>query len=54
MSWEKMGSEIHIDHIIPFYAAKSEEELIELAHYTNLQPLWKEDNLKKGKNYARE
>ena len=38
----------HIDHIIPLASAKSVEEVIRLCHYTNLQPLWAEDNLKKG------
>ncbi len=37
----------NIDHIIPLYSAKTEEELIKLCHYTNLQPLWFEDNMKK-------
>jgi len=48
MSWELMGLHIHIDHIIPLSSAKTEEELYKLCHYTNLQPLWAEDNLKKG------
>jgi hypothetical protein len=38
----------HIDHIIPLSSAKTEEELYKLCHYSNLQPLWAEDNLKKG------
>lgn len=38
----------HIDHIIPFASATTQEELITLCHYTNLQPLWRFDNLSKG------
>ena len=49
MNWENQG-EWHIDHIIPCASAKTEEELIKLFHYTNLQPLWAIDNiLKKDK-----
>lgn len=48
MSWDKMGSEIHIDHIIPLSSAKTEEDMIRLFHYRNLQPLWKHDNLVKS------
>lgn len=47
MSWDNK-SEWHIDHVIPLALATTEEELIKLCHYTNLQPLWAEDNLKKG------
>lgn len=47
MSWENR-SEWHIDHIIPLSSASSEEELYKLCHYTNLQPLWAEENLKKS------
>lgn len=38
----------HIDHIIPSSSANSEKELIQLNHYTNLQLLTPEENLKKS------
>ncbi len=47
MNWENQG-EWHLDHIYPVSLAKDEEELIRLNHYTNFQPLWAIDNLKKG------
>lgn len=47
MSWDNRNL-WHIDHIIPLSSAKSEEEMIKLSHYTNLQPLWAADNFKKG------
>jgi hypothetical protein len=48
MTLEKVGKEIHIDHITPLSSAKTEEDLIKLCHYTNLQPLWAKDNLAKS------
>lgn len=46
MSWANRN-EWHIDHRIPLVSAKTEEELLALCKYTNLQPLWAADNLKK-------
>jgi hypothetical protein len=47
MSWENRN-EWHIDHIIPLSSAKTEKEFYKLCHYTNLQPLWAEENIKKS------
>jgi hypothetical protein len=47
MTWDNQ-CKWHIDHKIPLASAKTEEELYKLCHYTNLQPLWAEDNMKKG------
>lgn len=38
---------VHIDHIIPLATAKTEEEVIRLNHFSNLQLLTAEDNIKK-------
>ena len=49
MSWENYGIKgWHIDHIIPLSSAKTEEEMYKLCYYTNLQPLWGNDNIKKS------
>jgi hypothetical protein len=50
MTWDNYG-EWHIDHIKPLCTAKTVDEVIKLTHYTNLQPMWWFDNLKKGKKY---
>lgn len=46
MTWENRGlynGELNfgwdIDHVIPMHTAKTEEDIIKLNHYTNLQPL---------------
>lgn len=52
MTWGNYG-QWHIDHIIPLSSAQSESELFKLCHYTNLQPLWALDNIKKGSNHVR-
>ena len=52
MNWENHGK-WHIDHKIPLISAKSQEEMEKLCHYTNLQPLWAEENLRKGSKINR-
>jgi hypothetical protein len=47
MTWENYGK-WHIDHIKPLVSANTEEEMYKLCHYSNLQPLWAVDNIKKG------
>ena len=47
MTWEN-SSEWHVDHIIPLASAKTEGETLRLCHFSNLQPLWGDDNLSKN------
>jgi hypothetical protein len=47
MNWDNQGK-WHIDHIVPLSSAKTEQEIYNLCHYSNLQPLWAEENMKKG------
>jgi hypothetical protein len=49
MSWDNYG-EWHIDHIMPLASAKNEDEVLSLSHYSNLQPMWASENLRKGAN----
>jgi hypothetical protein len=53
MAWENHG-EWHIDHIKPcalFDLSKPEEQKA-CFHFTNVQPLWAVDNMKKGAKYG--
>lgn len=49
MTWMNYG-EWHIDHILPCasFDLTKEEEQKKCFHFTNLQPLWKADNLRKS------
>ncbi len=49
MCWDNYGK-WHIDHIIPFayYDLTADENVRKVCHYSNLQPLWTGDNLRKG------
>jgi hypothetical protein len=51
MGWENYGDAWHIDHIIPLAVIENvnQIELIEsLCHFSNLQPLFAEDNRSKN------
>lgn len=37
-----------LDHIIPISSATSEDDVIRLCHYSNYQPLWRNENKKKS------
>jgi hypothetical protein len=50
MTWDNRNK-WHIDHKIPISWGASEEEIIALNHYTNLKPMWAEDNIKKSNKY---
>ena len=55
MTWDNHGiNGWHYDHIIPISSAKTEEELIKLNHYTNFQPLWAQDNIRKSDKISEE
>jgi hypothetical protein len=52
MNWENYGNKHgnwSIDHKMPLSSTENEKEIIKLCHYSNLQPMWHIDNLKKGK-----
>lgn len=52
MSWENQGT-WHIDHRRPCasFDLSKEEERVMCFHYTNLQPLWGEENISKNDSY---
>lgn len=50
MSWDNHG-EWHLDHKTPVSWGKNEDEVYRLNHYTNFQPLWKDENLIKGNRW---
>lgn len=56
MSWERfMKKEIHIDHIRPCssFDLSIPEQQKACFHYSNLQPLWARENLRKGSKWVK-
>jgi hypothetical protein len=54
MTWDNYGHKTwHIDHIKPLssFNLTDPKQLKEACHYTNLQPLWARDNIKKSNKY---
>lgn len=53
MNWDTHGI-WHIDHIKPLasFDLTDRDQFLQACHYTNLQPLWAEDNLSKGDKLA--
>lgn len=55
MNWENYGRNgWHIDHIIPLssFDLTIREQFLKACHYSNLQPLWWEENLSKGNKHG--
>lgn len=53
MNWDNYGVHgWHIDHIIPLSSARDDIDLLKkLCHYTNLQPLWAQENRIKSNKF---
>jgi len=48
MTWENHGTVWEIDHEMPLASGCTEKEILRLCHYTNLRPIYKEENRSKG------
>ncbi len=58
MTWDNYGNKVNqwsVDHIKPCasFDLSDPEQQKQCFHYTNLQPLWHVDNIKKGAKYER-
>jgi hypothetical protein len=54
MTWENWSFKgWHIDHIIPLdsFNLSDRKEFLKACHYTNLQPLWSSDNIRKKNKF---
>lgn len=50
MTWANHGKVWHIDHIVPLasFNLSNDDHVLMCCHYTNLQPMWASDNIRKG------
>lgn len=51
MNWQTHGQgngKWNYDHIIPIAITKTKDDVVKLCHWSNFQPLWSIDNLRKG------
>lgn len=55
MSWDNYG-QWHVDHIKPLavFDLTNRQQFLEACNWTNLQPLWAADNIRKGAKYDEE
>jgi hypothetical protein len=51
--WNPKKPKWHLDHIIPLDAANTLEEAKMLWHYTNLRPMWGNENLAKSNKHCK-
>lgn len=53
MTWDNYGTAWHVDHIRPCasFDLSDKEQQKECFHYSNLQPLWADENIKKNSIY---
>lgn len=50
MTWDNRSA-WEIDHKLPMASAVTVEDILRLNHYSNLRPLWREDNRRKGARF---
>lgn len=52
MTWKNYGTHWHIDHILPCasFELSDPRQQLQCFHWSNLQPLWSVENLKKSDN----
>jgi len=54
MTWLNYGKAWSLDHIVPLAVATNERDAFALNHWSNLQPLWSADNIRKGDKVPRQ